>query len=71
MLYAHCLTKLVFGMLQASEAANTALAAITDAATTVGNTLAWWGTYLTDIVADVTGDNELSEEQLQKQEQQR
>ena len=58
--------------MQASEAANTALAAITNAANTVGNTLAWWGTYITDIVAEVTGDsNEPSEEDVQKQEQQR
>ena len=58
-------------MLQASTEANTALAAITDAATTVGNTLAWWGTYITDIVAEVTGDNEPTEEELQKLETQR
>lgn len=58
-------------MLQAAEAANTALAAIANAAATVGNKLAWWGTYLTDIVADVTGDDEVTEEQIQKEEQQR
>ena len=58
-------------VLQAAEAANTALAAIANAAATVGNKLAWWGTYLTDIVADVTGDDEVTEEQIQKEEQQR
>ena len=55
--------------LQAEEMPSGALAALQSMAATVSNNFALWGSYITDFVADVAGDD--SEEELAAAEQQR
>ena len=55
-------------MLQASPALVDPLAAIQSAATSLGSSLAWWGNYITEFVADVAGDNDPSDEEVAEAE---
>ena len=57
--------------MQASTAATDALAAIQNVANTVGSSLSYWGNYITDLVADVAGDHEVTEKEWQAAEQER
>lgn len=48
---------------QGEAASITALEAIQSVATQLGSSLALWGTYISEFVADVAGDNELTDEE--------
>lgn len=47
---------------QAEVAPSAALAAIQSVATSLGTSLALWGNYITDFVADVAGDTDPEDE---------
>ena len=51
-------------MLQASVAPISPLAAIQQAASTLGSSLAWMGSYITEFVADVAGDDDPTDEEI-------
>ena len=49
-------------VIQAEVAPSAALAAIQQVATSLGTSLALWGNYITDFVADVAGDTDPEDE---------
>ena len=51
---------------QAFVAPITPLAAIQQVASTLGSSLAWMGSYITEFVADVAGDDEPTDEEVGK-----
>lgn len=56
---------------QGEEAPITALEAIQTVATHLGSSLALWGTYISEFVADVAGDNEPTDEETAALDKQR
>lgn len=58
-------------VLQASPGLVDPLAAIQSAASSLGSSLAWWGNYITEFVADVAGDNDSSDEEFAEAEKQK
>ena len=51
-------------MLQAFVAPISPLAAMQQAASTLGSSLAWMGNYITEFVADVAGDDDRTDEEI-------
>ncbi len=60
-------------MVQAEAAPSPALAAIQNVATSLTTSLALWGTYITDFVADVAGEDtdDASEEEMAASQKQK
>ncbi|KAL3153933.1 hypothetical protein ABBQ32_013495 [Trebouxia sp. C0010 RCD-2024] len=56
---------------EASPALLDPLAAIQSAASSLGSSLAWWGAYITEFVADVAGDNDPSDEEVAEADKQK
>lgn len=54
--------------LQASAAPVSPFDAIHKAASTLGSSLAWMGSYITEFVADVAGDDEPTDEEIAEAE---
>ena len=58
-------------LLQASAAQASTLEAIQSVASTLGSSLALWGSYITDFVADVVGENDPTDEEIAEAEKQK
>ena len=57
--------------MQASTAPASTLEAIQVAANTFGSSLAWWGSYITEFVADVVSENDPTDEEIAEAEMQK
>lgn len=57
--------------MQALTAPSSTLEAIQDAANALGSNLAWWGSYITEFVADVVGENDPTDEEIAEAEMQK
>ena len=55
--------------MQAEAPPSTALAAIQSVATQLGSSLALWGSYISEFVADVAGDDEPTDEEAAAEKQ--